>query len=214
MSKRIPMLRKFVLFTAVSVVLSACGGQQTQEKPQPAPAEAASQPVQETPVVANPSPYTKEVSYDNIKFVVNSPGNTSANSFTVTPSGLSASNNPITENIQGQVIDAIANDMDGDNSPEVAVIVEETPGGKRKAYVYSSFNRKSFGSVNFVDVTDASKLSGYQGGDEYEFVENTFIRRFPLYEAGQKSGKTRQFQFKMKAGEAMKQLTLDRETTF
>jgi hypothetical protein len=104
--------------------------------------------------------------------------------------------------------------MDSDNSPEVAVIVEETPGGKRKAYVYSSFNRKSFGAVNFVDVTDASKLAGYQGGDEYNFVENTFIRRFPLYEGDQKSGKTRQFQFKMKAGEAMKQLVLDRETEY
>jgi hypothetical protein len=104
--------------------------------------------------------------------------------------------------------------MDGDNSPEIAVIVENTSDEKRKAYVYSTFNRKSFGGVNFVDVTDASKLAGYQGGDEYAFIENTFIRRFPLYEGGQKTGKTRQFQFKMKAGEAMKQLVFDRQSDY
>jgi hypothetical protein len=210
------MLRKLINLAAVTAILTSCGGQQTTEQTAAPATETAPPAASETPAAATPvsAPFSKEVTYDNIKFQVSSPGSATANSFTVTPSGLSASNNPITENVQGQVVDVLANDMDGDNSPEVAVIVEETPGGKRKAYVYSSFNRKSFGGVHFVDVTDASKLAGYQGGDEYEFVENTFIRRFPIYEGGQKTGKTRQFQFKMKAGEAMKQLVFDRQSDY
>lgn len=210
------MLHKLMPIAALTAILASCGGQQSTEQTSAPAAETPAPAATETPAVTAPAsaPFSKEVSYDNIRFQVASPGSATANSFTITPSGLSASNDPITENIQGQVVDVQADDMDGDNSPEVAVIVEETPGGKRKAYVYSSFNRKSFGAVNFVDVTDASKLSGYQGGDEYAFVENTFIRRFPLYEGGQKSGKTRQFQFKMKAGEAMKQLVFDRQSDY
>lgn len=212
----IHMFQKLTVITALTFVLASCGGQQSTEQTTTPAAETPAPAATETPATATPvsAPFSKEVSYDNLKFQVSSPGSATANSFTVTPSGLSASNDPITENIQGQVADLQADDMDGDNSPEVAVIVEETPGGKRKAYVYSSFNRKSMGMVNFMDVTDAAKLAGYQGGDEYAFVENTFIRRFPLYENGQKTGKTRQFQFKMKAGEAMKQLVFDRQSDY
>jgi glucose/arabinose dehydrogenase len=209
-------LQKIAAIGAALILLASCGGQQSTEQTATPAADTTPPAASETPAASTPASasFSKEVSYDNIKFQVTSPGSTTANSFTVTPSGLSASNDPITENVQGQVVDVLANDMDGDNSPEVAVIVEETPGGKRKAYVYSSFNRKSFGMVNFIDVTDAAKLAGYQGGDEYDFVENTFIRRFPLYEGDQKSGKIRQFQFKMKKGEAMKQLVFDRQSDF
>jgi hypothetical protein len=208
--------QKIAAIGAAFVLLTSCGGQQSTEKSTAPATDTATPAVTETPPPAAPAAasFLKEVSYDNIKFQVSSTGATTANSFTVTPSGLSASNDPITENIQGMVVDVLADDMDSDNSPEVAVIVEETPGGKRKAFVYSSFNRKSFGAVNFVDVTDAAKLAGYQGGDEFNFVENTFIRRFPLYEGDQKSGKTRQFQFKMKKGEAMKQLVFDRQSDY
>ena len=45
-------------------------------------------------------------------------------------------------------------------------------------------------------------------------MENTFIRRFPLYENGSPNGKTRQFQFKLVPGEAMKQLVLDRTVEY
>jgi hypothetical protein len=210
------MRSKIFSLAAITAILISCGGQQSSDQTTTPAMETTPPAASEPPAATTPASvsFSKEVSYDNIRFQVNSPGTTTANNFTVTPSGLSASNDPITENIQGGVVDVLANDMDGDNSPEVAVIVEETPGGKRKAYVYSSFARKSFGMVNFVDVTDAAKLAGYQGGDEYEIMENTFVRRFPIYEGGKKTGKTRQFQFKMKAGEAMKQLVFDRQSDY
>ena len=211
------MFPKRIVLGIVTTVLAACGSQSSTDQSAAPAADSPSSAATETTAPAgtpSPTPFSKEISYDNIKFQVSSPGTASGNSFTATPSGLSITNDPFSENIQGLVTDVKADDMDGDNSPELAVIVEESMGGKRKAYVYSTFNRKSMGMVNFVDVTDAAKLGGYQGGDEYEFVENTFIRRFPLYENGQKTGKTRQFQFKMKAGEAMKQLVLDKQTDY
>lgn len=210
------MLHKLIVFCAVTALLASCGSQQTTEQTGAPAAEANSSDANEPPADTTPSaePYSKEVSYDNIRFQVSSPASANANSFTITPSGLSVSNNPITENIHGQVVDVQADDMDGDNSPEVAVIVEETPGGKRTAFVYSSLARKSFVPVHFVDVTDETRLAGYQGGDDFAFVENTFIRRFSIFEGGQKTGKTRQFQFKMKAGEAMKQLVFDRQSEY
>ena len=70
---------------------------------------------------------------------------------------------------------------------------------------------KSFGQVNFPEPSGKGLFDGCDGGDEYEVMENTFIRRFPLH--GQ-TAKTRQLQFKLKPGEAMKQLVLDRHSDY
>jgi hypothetical protein len=49
-------------------------------------------------------------------------------------------------------------------------------------------------------------LTGYHGHDEMAVVESTFVRRFPIYGQGGDSssatGKTRQLQYKLAAGEA------------
>ncbi len=158
--------------------------------------------------------FQKEASYAEIRFTVTSPQTTGRNKFTIAPSGLQVSNEPLAVEVQGQVVDVMADDMDGDNSPEVAVITEEGTDKKRQAHVFTTFAGKSFGMVHFPAVTDPKLLAGYSGGDEFQFVESTFIRRFPLHEGGQKTGKFRQLQFKLKPGEAMKQLVLDRQVEY
>ena len=157
---------------------------------------------------AAPVKFDKRVAYRGIRFHVTSPQSDAENQFTITPSGLSVSNEPITIKVKGNVVDVMTDDMDGDDSPEAAVIVESPNGKRRKAHVFTTFAGKSFGQVNGPVVNDKSLLDGYHGGDEYQFVENTFIRRFPLH------GKTRQLQFKLKPGEAMKQLVLDCHSDF
>jgi hypothetical protein len=158
--------------------------------------------------------FSKVASYGEIRFTVTSPQTTGGNRFTISPSGLQVSNEPLTMEVQGQVVDVLAYDMDGDNSPEVAVITEDGPAQKRQAHVFTTFARKSCGMVHFPPGTDPKLLAGYSGGDEFQFVENTFIRRFPLTEGGQKTGKFRQLQFKLKPGEATKQLVLDRQVEY
>lgn len=159
--------------------------------------------------------FVQEVSYRSMSFKVTSPAKESGNTFTLTPSGLAASNEPITVSIKGFVVRVVCDDIDGDDSPEVAVITQDGPQERGAAYVFSTNAKKSISEVNFRDVTDNAKLlNGYAGYDQYEFVEGTFIRRFPLYADGEKTGKTRQLQFKLKAGEAAKQLVLDRSAEY
>lgn len=154
--------------------------------------------------------FDKSASYGKVTFRVTSPQAGENNSFTITPSGLTVSNEPITLPVNAKVTAVIAEDIDGDNSPEAAVIVEFA-NGRRTASVFTTFAGKSFGQVNFPEPSGKGLFDGYEGGDEYEMMENTFVRRFPLH--GQ-AAKTRQLQFKLKPGEAMKQLVLDRHSDY
>ncbi|MEZ5386999.1 MAG: hypothetical protein R3F13_15940 [Prosthecobacter sp.] len=178
------------------------------------PDKTAAAPVPTAPT-GDDARFSQEVSYRNMRFKVTSPAKESGNSFTLTPAGLAISNDPVTQTIQGFVVNVVCDDIDGDDSPEIAVITQEGPQERGAAYVFSTNAKKSMSQVNFRDVTDDRKLlNGYAGYDEYQFVESTFIRRFPLYYDGEKTGKTRQFQFKLKPGEAMKQLMLDKSVEY
>jgi hypothetical protein len=56
------------------------------------------------------------------------------------------------------------------------------------------------------------------GHDEFAVVENTLVRRFPVYKDGDSnaapSGGVRQLQYKLKPGEANWQLKLDRRVEY
>jgi len=91
---------------------------------------------------------------------------------------------------------------------------KQIPSNRRTASVFTTFAGKSFAQVNFPEPSGKGLFDGYDGGDEYEMMENTFIRHFPLHEGGRKTGKIRQLQFKLKPAEAMKQLVLDSHVDF
>jgi glucose/arabinose dehydrogenase len=176
---------------------------------------ATETPAQEAPAAPVATPFSKEAVYEQIRFTVTSPGQATGNSFTVTPTGLSASNEPFTQDIAGLVADIETGDIDGDNAPELLVKTKSGADEKGVAYVFSSNRNKSLSMVNLPDFSSDTKLAaGYQGHDEYALVESVFMIRFPLYEGGQKTGKMRQLQYKLKPGEAMKQLVLDKTTEY
>lgn len=207
------MFKSFLVLSAATVMMSCGGGQDAGKKAADStvtPAVDTSKKVVTAPATA----YSKEVSYEKVKFNVKSPGSTTGNSFTLTATGFAGDVTPYTENIEGQVKDLITADIDGDNFPEVAVIVLNAS-NKGHAYVYSSNKNKSLSMVNLPEIPDNDKsLLGYKGLDEYQFVENRFMRRFPLFDGDTKTTKFRQFQYKLKAGEAAKQLVLDKATDF
>ena len=69
------------------------------------------------------------------------------------------------------------------------------------------------------DLTPSPKdLDGYMGHDDYEVMENTFVRRFPVYKKGDTnaspSGGFRQFQYKLKPGGAAWQMKIDRVESY
>ena len=59
---------------------------------------------------------------------------------------------------------------------------------------------------------------GYMGHDQFAVGEGSLLRRFPIYKAGdanaKPSGKTRQLQYKLKAGEAGWMLKVGKVTDF
>jgi len=161
------------------------------------------------------TPFTKEVTYDKYKFTVTTQGEGDQHHFKLISEGLAESNDTLSADVKGTITNVLINDIDGDNSPEIAVIDMMGPDNKGHIHLFSTNNGKSISMANVPEMADDDPaLTGYKGGDEYEFVENTLVRRFPLYEGDTKTGKTRQLQYKLKPGEAMKQLELDKTVDF
>ncbi len=98
-------------------------------------------------------------------------------------------------------------DMNADGSPEVFVYVRNPGGQPRGAfYAWSANRKKSLSDIHLQELpANDPAMAGHQGKDEYAVVEGSFVRRFPI--AG---GKTRQIQYKLKAGEAGWLLKLDK----
>jgi hypothetical protein len=166
---------------------------------------AAVAPVIEAAPVA--TPYRKELEYGKIKFTITAPQSATANTFTIAPTGFTLSNDTMRMDCEGTVVQSEVWDLDSDNGPELLVVTRSGENKKGMAYVFSSNNNKSMSAVNLPDFSgDPKKTAGYSGQDEFAFVEGSFVHRFPLFENGKPINKTRQFQYKLKPGEAMKQL--------
>lgn len=173
---------------------------------------------QATPLEA--VPFRSRLELHEIKFLVESPNTLVGNMITVIPSGLKISNDPFTSPFNGEVIDAQVGDLNGDRSPEVYVFVRERDGiGRVNVIAYATNARKSMSEFSLPEPdVQAKEYAGYNGGDQFEVVENTLSRRFPLYEAvdGQlrKTGKTRVIQYKIKHGDATWQFYVHRFDDF
>ena len=84
---------------------------------------------------------------------------------------------------------------------------------------YSANNKKSLSEIYLPPLSEHQGATAeYHGHDEMAVVESTFVRRYPIYGQGGDSssptGKTRQLQYKLKAGEAGWVLKLDKMTEY
>jgi hypothetical protein len=134
----------------------------------------------------------------------------------ITPAGLTKDNTPAESEIEGTVSGAEIGDLDANGFPEVYVFVTSAGSGSYGSLVaYVVNNGKSMTPIYLPPITDDAKASkGYMGHDEFAVLENVLGRRFPIYKEGDTnadpSGKTRQLQYKLKAGEASWLLNLDK----
>lgn len=139
---------------------------------------------------------------------------------TVTPSGLKADNKPITQTIDGFVNDAEIADLNVDGSPEIYIYTESEGTGRfGNVIAYSVNNGKSLTPVNFPDIKNNKEAAEVYGGkDDFAIVENTLVRRFPIFKPGDAnaapSGGTKQIQYKLKKGEAAWKLEIDKIVTY
>ena len=143
---------------------------------------------------------------------------------TITPFGSSSSsktNSTITQSIAGNtVVGAEIGDLNVDGWPEVLVyLTSDGSGSYGKVIGYSSNNGKSMSEIYLPEITEDKKISeGYMGHDEFAIVENTFCRRFPIYNPkdtnAKPTGKTRQVQYKLVNGEAGRIFKVDKVIEF
>lgn len=180
---------------------SSSGKKENPEKPTVATPLADAKPVTKH--------YSKQVSLQGVDFLVESDNTPGENTVKITPKGLEHGE-PWVQKVSGGVIDVKADDLDANGSPEVFVIVQEAGPELKGSVVACAVNGKASMTPINVEEPKADDLKGYAGHDEYEAMEGTFVRRFALYDGDKKTGKTRQFQYKLKQGEAAWQLKIDR----
>jgi len=103
-------------------------------------------------------------------------------------------------------------DLDGNGFSEVYILTTAAGSGSSVTPVIlvsnkdKSFSRAYFPEVAEADMAKGKYFEGYMGHDEYQAVETTLVRRFPVYKAGDANAKPtggkRDVSYKMKAGEA------------
>ena len=164
--------------------------------------------------------FDKVLKLQGITFHVEATNEGSLNQLTITPSGLEIVNRVMKQEIDGSVTGADVADINADGSPEIYVYVNSAGSGSYGSLVaYSANNNKSLSGIYLAPLEDDKKNSvGYMGHDEFTIIENSFGRRFPVYNEGDANccpkGGTRQLQYKLVPGEATWQLKLVKSTTY
>ena len=164
--------------------------------------------------------FSKRLEMQGFAFDVTATNEGSINKLRITPHGLSQQTAPITSEIEGTVSGAEIDDLDANGFPEIYIYVTSAGSGSYGSLVGYAVNRgKSVSQVYLPPVSDSPALSqGYRGHDEFAVVEGTLIQRFPIYRDldtnARPTGKIRQLQYKLKAGEAGWVLRLDRSMEF
>lgn len=152
--------------------------------------------------------FERNLELAGITFRVTCPNDSSLSSVTVVPGKLEIDNSPMVREVEGQVVEAEVADLDVDGSPEIYIYVQSAGSGSYGSLVaFAANKKKSLSDIYLPPIADDPKAAkGYLGHDEFRVVENTLVRRFPVYRDGDTNAKPtggmRQIQYKLAAGEA------------
>lgn len=153
-----------------------------------------------------------------IAIVVESPNTTADNTVTVIPSGLANVNDPVTFSTDKQVVRTWMEDLMGDGTHEIFIQLRQPGSGSYgEIRAFSTNGDKSLSEI-FVKPPEEKDMKGYMGHDDFEVMENTLVRRYPVYKEGDSNanptGGYRQFQYKLGKGEASWIFRIDRVVEF
>lgn len=155
------------------------------------------------------APFHADLELQGITFAVDCPNSGSLNTLTVSPKGLKGDSQPITREIDGTVTEAQVGDLNHDGFPEVYVFTTSAGSGSYGNVVgYAVNKKKSLTEIFLPPLADSrAAMKGYMGHDRFELVEGRLVRQFPIYlpndaNANPTSGKLRQIQYRLVAGEA------------
>ncbi|CDF79418.1 hypothetical protein BN863_17060 [Formosa agariphila KMM 3901] len=151
--------------------------------------------------------YSKSITYNDFSFLIEE----QRGKVTVTPIGLTEDENPQIVSIQAEITNVEVDDLNNDTFPELLIYTKSGENNTGEIFGFTVNDGKSMSGINIPKVSEnAEANSGYAGHDEFAMVEGTLIQRFPLYENNEPTGKTRQIQYVLEDGEAMKQLVADK----
>jgi hypothetical protein len=164
------------------------------------------------------APFDQNLDEGTIKLRVQAANTPGKNSIIITAKGLESGDERITVSSENQVSRAFLEHLDGDNVPELFVVLTSYGSGSYGEVLAWSTNGKKGLTPIIIEAPSPKDLDGYMGHDDYEVMENTFVRRFPVYKKGDTnaspSGGFRQFQYKLKPGEAAWQMKIDRVESY
>lgn len=194
-----------LVILSAAILIAAC--KEEGKKPAAMDPEAPASEVTSGRAEAPSTSFKKTLELQGFSFEVETRGEGSLRELTVTPSGLQVSNDPIVMEIDGSVGNAEIEDLNSDGFPELLVYTTSAGSGSYGTVIgFSVLNGKSLSEIYFPDISGVSEAAtGYMGHDEFAIVENTLVRRFPIYLEGDPnsspSGGIRQVEYKLEAGE-------------
>jgi hypothetical protein len=154
------------------------------------------------------APFEQSLELQGVGFRVQCPNAGSINRVTITATGLENDNAVIERKADGIVTGAEVADLDADGAPEIYVYTHSAGSGTYGGLIaYAVGEADSLSEVRLPPIEgDADAAPGYMGHDEFAVVENSLVRRFPVYREGDAnaapSGGTRQIQYKLVAGDS------------
>ncbi len=124
--------------------------------------------------------FSKTLSVGKIVFHVFSPNNRLHNSIIIQPSGIIDSS-MVQTGVAGDVVDAMAADINGDGYPEIYYVVF-TEAKELNLFGYGSEQNKRLTPVYMPDIGEDKKFGkGHRNNDEYTIDGTRLKRSFPIY---------------------------------
>ena len=130
------------------------------------------------------------------------------NSLNVNPIGFESGARDADIEIKGRIAKAEVDDLNNDGFPDMVLyIFNANDKNKGNVIGISSNKNEGLAPMIFPDIMDDVKLRvGYMGQDEFQLVQGTLLRRFPIYNNSDTSnirltGSYRQIQYRIVAGE-------------
>ena len=158
----------------------------------------------------DPTIYSNVLMLQGIGFNISTIAEGDEVKLTIAPFGLSEDNTPLMKNIKGEIIHSEIEDLNSDDFPELLVFTQDGADETGNVEAVSVNNGKSMSFAYFRPTAEDSRInSGYQGHDEFSLVENKLRQRFPIYENGKPTDRTRQVMYTLKDGEAMRFFDLE-----
>ncbi|HEX8426074.1 PliI family lysozyme inhibitor of I-type lysozyme [Hymenobacter sp.] len=183
----------------VLVLLMACDAPRATEASEPATLRATATP---TPT-ATPISFRKELREGDHRFVLQTIGEGSKRQMElrVEKNGQEVATN--TQAVEGTVEDAVATNLNNDDSPELLVFITDAGSGSYGQLMGYEFGNQGRRTLSLPDLSGAA-AKGYQGHDTFRVEGQQVVRSFPVYLDADPnccpSGGQRLVQYKLPAG--------------